>query len=284
MALWYMAQRNHAFFLTMFFFQTSLHFILWVIHMATFLGFCKLVSFCSLTTYHIFQLSIPPTTTHFHWSRSRSKVSILPKKPWNRVLLKLLLTMTMQTLYHFPFDINKLSLLIFLIGMRVLEFTFSLKIYNNQRIYGICLYHHIKVVFSKVWTISLGSSLGFSLYITTHSLVVVWHVGVQNLDFHMSCNFWNNISQMDLKTIFKSNWEWDEMKKYMGCNWFCPQLKRFTFNKFHLVCLCITSVIFEEVMSFCELQFLANAIGKRFLWIHVLWVLCVSNKGLTRFF
>jgi hypothetical protein len=74
------------------------------------------------------------------------------------------------------------------------------------------------------------------------------------------------------------------MKKYMGCNWFCPQLKRFTFNKFHLVCLCITSVIFEEVMSFCELQFLANAIGKRFLWIHVLWVLCVSNKGLTRFF
>ncbi len=187
-----------------------------------FLGFCKLVSFCSLTTYHIFRLYISPTMTHFQQSRSKSKVSILPKKPWNGVLLKLSLTMTMQILYHFPFDINKLFLLTFLIVMRVLEFTFSLKTCNNQVIYGLCLYHHNEVVFSKVWTTSLGSSLGFSLYITTHSLAVFWHVGMWNLDFHMSCNLWNNISQMDLKTISKSNWEWGEMKKYMGWNWFCP--------------------------------------------------------------
>jgi hypothetical protein len=81
---------------------------------------------------------------------------------------------------------------------------------------------------------------------------------------------------MDLKTISKSNWEWGEMKKYMGWNWFCPQSKLFTLNKFHLVYLCIAGVTFEDVMSFCELQFLANAIGKRFLWIHVWWVLiCV---------
>lgn len=155
---------------------------------AHFFRILQIVSFCSLTTYHVFQLYIPPTTTRFHRSRSKSKVCILPKKPWNGVLLKHLLTMTMQTLYHFPFDINKLLFWIFLIGVTMLEFSISLKTCNNQGIYGICLYHNSEIVFSKVWITSLGSSLGFSLYITTHSLVVVWHVGVWNLDFHMLCN------------------------------------------------------------------------------------------------